>query len=1006
MSLVDKVFSSVEGIFAWVSWAIKQDALSYCDLETADSRHTLVSKEGDLISVINIQGYRRFVGSNEFAYLCEKLSEVLQPAFSQPGHFMQFYFAHDNAHVRESIEKMIQPARRTAKRLRLDIDDIFDSRVNTLSDYCADEDCFLVLWTSQDCLEKSHLKRTLKAERAKAKTYRMPKVTDVQDLFAVLPEMRNIHDSFVGSVFEDFQHAGFYCNLLDVHEAVYHTRRSIVEPVTDETWRPFLPGDKLPSRMSEQFSDDISSLLWPPLDQQIMAEEGENIGLKYARIGSRIFAPVFIELFPKDIKPFYELFRRLLPTKMPWRISYYVAPGGIGISKSKAMLAQFLTFASYHNKLLVDANQLLKHLHERSDDPIIKLTVCLSTWSDVNDLDGLKGQAARLIKAVQSWGGCEVRDISGDSFGTTMATAVAATKHVNCTASAAPLSDAVSMMPFVRPASPWQQGAMLFRTPDGKLWPYQPGSNQQVSWIDIIYARSGSGKSVLLNTLNLGLCLLSGLSQLPRVGIIDIGPSSKGFISLLQEGLPKERRGEVIYHRMTLDEYNAVNPFDTQLGMRIPTKLHRSFVINFISLLLVDHIEDRPFEGMASMISMVVDETYQRFGDKEQPKIFVPGSSDEIDHALKQHNFEYNPEENISWWRIADFLFERGALDMARQAQCYAMPTIADTVALANTHVIKDLFSEVKSTTGEDYVTAYSRLISGVIRNFPTLTSITRLSFERSRVIAIDLDEVAKTGSAAADKQTAIMYMLARHILAKDFFMHAEETEKMPKMYADFHRNRIKEIMEEPKRLVMDEFHRTAKSPAIRDQVLQDMREGRKWKIHMSLASQSLKDFDQLMVEFATSIFILDSGSSSAVDETCRVFGLTETERLALSSRVHGPTSMGATFIAQFVTKRGMNTQLLTSTISPVELWAFSTTTEDVRIRDALYQEIGPVVARQLLAEQFPKGSSTHEIELELKNDPGKTISMVCDEIVQGLVKRYRKMERRRQLLDVGTDFL
>jgi intracellular multiplication protein IcmB len=127
---------------------------------------------------------------------------------------------------------------------------------------------------------------------------------------------------------------------------------------------------------------------------------------------------------------------------------------------------------------------------------------------------------------------------------------------------------------------------------------------------------------------------------------------------------------------------------------------------------------------------------------------------------------------------------------------------------------------------------------------------------------------------------------------------------------------------------------------------------------------------------------------------------------LALSSRVHGPSSVGATFIAQFVTKRGLNTQLLTSTISPVELWAFSTTTEDVRIRDALYQEIGPVAARRVLSDQFPRGSATSEIDLELKNDPSKTIAMVCDQIVKGLIARYRKDQRRRQLLDVETDFL
>ena len=36
-----------------------------------------------------------------------------------------------------------------------------------------------------------------------------------------------------------------------------------------------------------------------------------------------------------------------------------------------------------------------------------------------------------------------------------------------------------------------------------------------------------------------------------------------------------------------------------------------------------------------------------------------------------------------------------------------------------------------------------------------------------------------------------------------------------------------------------------------------------------------------------------------------------------------------------------MNTQLLTSTLGPIELWAFSTTAEDARLRNNLYKELG-----------------------------------------------------------------
>jgi intracellular multiplication protein IcmB len=993
MSLVESFYNNVEGLFAWISNAIKQNALSYCNLETADSKHVLVGKDGSLVSIIRLEGYKRFVGANEFAFLCERIKETFRPAFAREGHFLQFLFSYDQENIRQSIDNVLQPARRTAKRLELDIEDIFDSRIDTLSEYCTDEDCFIALWTTREVLVKAHLKQVMAQQRKKYQNAKIPKMSGAQSLFEVLPELRNMHDSFVHTVMEDLQHAGFYADLLDVHTAVYQVRKSVDEGFTDPSWRPFLPGDKLPMRLGPSKKIDYSDLLWPPLDSQIFPREAENVDLRTVKIGDRIYAPLFIELFPKDIKPFYDLFRRMLPTDMPWRVSYFVGSQGIKISQSKNLLAQFLTFSSHHNRLIVDAHKLLKQIEERSDDPVVKLYVCLATWAPHDQLSLLQQRSAKLTKVVQSWGGCEVRDISGDPFGTTLSSSLAVTHNIVATATAAPWSDVVNMLPFVRPASPWSQGAMLFRTPDGKLWPFQPGSSLQISWIDIIYARSGSGKSVLLSALNLGLVLSGGLSHLPRIAIIDIGPSSKGFISLVREGLPENKRHQVVYHRVKMEETDSINPFDTQIGARYPTRAHRSFLINFISLLLVDNIEDRPFEGVASMLSMIIDETYRRFSDNEQPRLYIQHVEQDVDEMLKHLHVNLSAEHS-SWWQVADALFAAGHLELALKAQRQAMPTIADTISMAHTSSIKDLFSEVKTPTGEDYVTYYGRVVSAVIRNFPTLTTVTRMNLEGARIVALDLEEVAKTGSSSADKQTAVMYMLARHISSQHFFLHGDEIEKFPLQYRDYHRSRIKEIMEEPKRMVFDEFHRTSKSPAVRDQVLQDMREGRKWKVHVSLASQSLKDFDPLMVEFATSIFILDSGSSMAIDATCETFGLTETERVALSNRVHGPSSKGATFIAQFVTKKGMNTQLLTSTISPVELWAFNTTTEDVFMRDALYKEVGPVAARRLLAEHFPKGSAAEDVEAELKGDPSATIAEICDRIVKQLVTQHRKNKK------------
>ena len=54
---------------------------------------------------------------------------------------------------------------------------------------------------------------------------------------------------------------------------------------------------------------------------------------------------------------------------------------------------------------------------------------------------------------------------------------------------------------------------------------------------------------------------------------------------------------------------------------------------------------------------------------------------------------------------------------------------------------------------------------------------------------------------------------------------------------------------------------------------------------------------------------------------------------------------------------------LLSNTLGPIELWAFSTTAEDVAIRNRLYEMVGPKLARQALSQMFPSGSAKSEVE-------------------------------------------
>lgn len=993
-SFVDPILDGVDAVLAWFSTELKQTVESYCDLETAEDKNTLVARDGSLVSVIRVFGVTKLIGTDEFNAIHSGLTQSLQATFKRPGHVLQVYFSYDRGAVRPELEDILAPARSTAKRLKLELDDLFRERVDYLARYCAHEELYFVIWTRPYSLSNEQLKRSGKDKLKFIRDHKIPAFKNGQNLIASIPDLRETHASFVRSIVSDLNGLNVYSQLLEVHDACYAMRCSADPDYTDKDWRPILPGDKIPLREVRPMAGELSGLMWPPLARQIFPRDAVNMDLRTIRVGDRIYTPLFIDLFPQDLKTFFTLFSRTLATQVPWRISFLIESGGLAAIRFKAMMAAILSWTSQHNSLVHDAAKLLQNIETNTDDAVVRLQVSLATWAPENNLRLLRTRAAELAKAVEGWGTCEVSEVSGDVFAGLASSLLGFTATSVGTPSVAPLSDVVYMLPFTRPASAWQHGAVLLRSPDGKPWPYQPGSSQQTTWIDLMYARPGSGKSVLSNSMNLALALSGGITRLPRIAIVDIGPSSSGLVSLLKEALPLESRHLVAYHRLRMTPDYSINPFDTQLGCRFPTAQERGFLVNFITLLATPLGAERPYDGISDMAGLVVDEIYKYLADDGKPHLYTNGLEPMVDDILSEIGFVL--DDRTTWWEVTDALFLAGFHHEAMMAQRFSMPLLADAAAIVRTQVVEDLYGQVKAPTGEPLIQAFSRMISSAVREYPILSGVTKFDIGDARIVSLDLDEVAKSGGDAAERQTAVMYMLARYVLARHYYLTEDVLSDFPEAYREYHRARISEIREDAKRIVYDEFHRTSKARAVRDQVILDMREGRKWNVQIALISQSLDDFDTVMVEFATSIFIMDAGPETAIKRSTEIFGLSETARIALKTRVHGPREGGATFLAQFSTKGGINTQLLTSTLGPVELWAFSTTAEDARVRNKLYLKIGPKEARRVLANLFPNGSVKSLVEGRLaviKEQQGMIEEMsnlsIADQLVEEILNAY-----------------
>jgi len=977
--------------------ALKLPVESFIRLETSDDEFTFAAEDGSLVSLIQIHGSYQLIGNSEYQKILEDSIVKFGTRFDKPGHAIQVYFSRNPERVGNDIKKLLVPNQIAAKNIGLELDDIFEERSRHLANFLASEEIYFVLWTRPSILSKADFSR----EAVQAKGRKWVNSEDAQYPFAAVQALRTKHKSLVGAITNALQDMGISSNPVEVHDALSIIRANLFQTSTDSKWRPCLPGDKIPARAPEHKSD-MSEILWPTIKQQLSTYSAKVINDHIVEMGKYIWGGIDMVLGPQDPLPFPALLSRLNEGKIPFRLSFLIEGGGIQGMAMQSFLTSILTVTNAENRMIKDS---IKGLTEMArNEPVVKIRASFCTWAPKGNIDLLEDRISSLMQAIESWGYCQVSQISGDPLDCVMSSALG----ISCASTAppgiAPLYEILKLLPWQRAASPFKGGAILFRTPDGRVWQYQTGTNVTTTWFDLVFAQPGGGKSVLMNSLNLGTCLTAGMSELPFVAVIDIGPSSAGLISLIQDALPPNRRHEAKSFRLQMSQEFAINPFDTKLGMRIPQITERSFLIELLTLLCTPAGQANPYDGIAQLAGMVIDEMYRWRDDSEsnaEPRPYLARIDMEIDEGISKHNITI--PEGAYWWDVVELLFDKGLIYEAGLAQRYATPVLGDAVAAARRPQIQNLLSDTTiGTSSEGVIHAFERMITSAVREFPILASVTKFSLTGNRICALDLADVCPQGDATSDRQTAIMYMLARYALVTPWWLNEEALKQMPKKFRPYHEQQLRSFSETPKRLCYDEFHRTSSSKSVRHQVVRDVREGRKRGIQIILASQMLQDFDDDMVDLATGVWVLGTAiSDSAVSATQERFGLSDTARWIIRHKLTGPKAGGAPCLLVLGTTNGKYEQHLINTLGPIELWAFSTSSEDVAIRNRLYSRIGASQARRLLAINFPGGSARSEIlkRISMITDTDgdaeeATVGAIINNIVEELTKAaMRKLE-------------
>ncbi|WP_454727976.1 MULTISPECIES: IcmB protein [Cupriavidus] len=984
IGLINQLTDILEHGASMLMSKLKQHINDYCDLETTSGSSNLVYKNGTIATVLRYHGYRTLMGQVEFKEYIDELSDITEPFLGRRGQMIQVVGMRD-LDPHDEFRRILDPMYHTADTLQLSLTDLLDERVNVYGKHCMEEHVYIVLWTTKAVLSREELKLTAAEAKAFRDNYKVPPMRNAQNLLRPLRFLEDRHETFVSKVVYELNRMKASVERMDVGEAICEQSRMIYRS-RPKSWRPIVRGDeKIAMWKQNRRQSDVSEMMYPRLDDQMFLAPG-HIGPKgksdmktgdvsdtrAVRFSERTYAPVGVKIPPKRPTNFHTLFRELnnmdaeetingtrVKRRVPYAVSILIEGDGLKGVDLKATFAAIIAFSKSNRNLSSSVNALRQY-RDHGHGSIVKMQIMAMTWAKHDDADCLMMRRSKLSSALQNWGNITPEEEFGDPVSAVMSVVPGMTVSSVATPSAPPLDVAMSLLPLVRPASPFPKGTTLFRTLDGKILPYEFFSSLQSTWISLYFGGPGSGKSVLANRLNTEMCLMPGLKRLPFLCVIDIGISSSGFISLIKDALPDHLKHLAVYVRLQNSKRFAMNQGDTHLGMRSLLPRDKEQLRTFLMLCVTPPERGTAHTFMPQLITEVMEFAYVECSDQDErgnPKKFNPHRNEVVRKAVEAQGIEFT--EATTWWEIVDALFDRGFYYEAMVAQRYAVPTLTDFLSVASSPRIKD-------SHPAECVDEFTKMIR--LLEYDLFKGETQFDLGESRVMALDLQDVVSTGSPAARKQATAMYMAAMNAFTRKFSVIKEDLPEIPEKYRAYHARRIEEYGEEYKRLFVDEYHKTGPqgndtkekfSAMLRESIMVFGRESRKWMLEIALASQLPDDFKEL-AELATSIFILDQGNETTRNKIREIFSLSPTEERALKNFVKGAQpGVGTTILAKIKTKTdGDLSQLMTATSGGLELWALTTTGEDRALRNKLYSEMPAIDARRVLKRRFPNGTA------------------------------------------------
>ena len=1003
-----------EIITAMSRFAVSRDLPDYCDLQTVvrltdDDRirhpeltapYILVTDDGDYCSAFAVAG--SFCDTDEaaasdapFAWAgrVQRMTDTLNAVYRRHGHKFSLVYEDDPPRGEEEVRRLMAPQYRSIRRTGMALTEILDERVAKISPWVSRERCYLVCYTGRKALSTHELMD----ENKRLKTL-IPQSPDARfGQNPVLAEMigqKIRHDAFLSGIEAAFRDngEGVLLNRLDAHAVGHALREQVDRAGTSEHWQPLLPDDPIMPHGARSGADH-TPFLAPWLNFQLMNQDVQPRG-NLLCINGVWHGTLSVLLGPQTPQTFAHLKARV-PRAVPWRVRMDVMPGGMASLGVKKGTLDFMAFVPTLRPIWQSIAALTQ---VEQDEPVCVMTITAATWGD--SPQAVTRNLTLLTQAFQSWGVCDVTQTFGDPVRAWTSTLVAASKGSGPNPLYPPLSEALNLLPLTRPASAWEDdGNALFPTLDGKLYAVGLATRKQNKLTSLISGSSGTGKSVLLNALG-NIQVTSAQQNLPFIAGVDKGFSMQGQIALLRDALPPERKDEVVGIVLQNDVAHCRNLFDIQLGARYPIVPESNWILSMLTALCIDpgtgeppnardtrQILERAIRKAYTLKSEVSPQAYSRG---------LPGLAC-VDAALETlglfERFDADWWDKALWYEVRDLLFEGGYIREAQLAQFQAVPELADMTGILNHDDMQSAFGKIQRDGSQEKLLEYLyRCMKDAVGEFKMLAGRTRFVINpRTRVIAIDLNNVMGDDSKAGHLKTGIMFLFAGQVAGGDFVLPQYRDALLAavdRRYHALHLDRLEQLDQEVKTKVYDELHNAAKVPFIFPMLETQDREQRKFGMRTVLSSQYLRDFPDAVTRSANSLFMMeaDPDDEALLIERFKVPKVT-LRNFQRCGTGPAPDGSGVPFLGVFRIKGGGTlARILKNALGPLELWGLNSSPADSALRRLLYEQVGGLTARAILAEAFPQGSAEKLIELRRKQagerDTGNVTRQLAAELI------------------------